>query len=280
MAKDDRNARTRSGLTGETYRQALEWIRAHGLTFGLVPDADTDEQQILEAAVLRSLTRPPLDIDDSLFGLARVSPGTHTLTLWPAGGAAGRVLSRLLPAITADTRTGIPTLRATDGPANHLTLHADGPARVLIRATQGDYRAARALLDDLGARLLEATPNEGEQAAWRQTRNELADEAQQWSTALRRIGLFLGRMPDWSVRAPSAAETEMPADRIAARPHGPAVPARLKATVAVTSWRGGEGRSTIAFALAEELARAGSSVVLLSADEFAYQALQHRGVTP
>ncbi|MFJ1936622.1 hypothetical protein ACIOGZ_28670 [Kitasatospora sp. NPDC088160] len=179
-----------------------------------------------------------------------------------------------------DTRTGIPTLRATDGPGKHLTLRADGPGRVLIRATQGDYRAARALLDGLGARLLDATPDEGEQVAWRQTRNELADEAPQWSTALRRIGLFLERMPDWSVRAPSAAETEVPADRIAARPHGPAVPVRVKATVAVTSWRGGEGRSTIAFALAEELARVGSSVLLLSADEFACQALQRRGVTP
>ncbi|MCX5216199.1 hypothetical protein OG689_44495 [Kitasatospora sp. NBC_00240] len=281
MAKNDRRADTRSALTGETYQQALTWIRAHGLTAGPVPEAATAEQQILEAAVLRSLARPPLDIDDSLFGIARVTPDTDTLTLWPAPGAAGRVLARVLPAITAGTRTGVPALRAAPESAKYFTLRTDGTARLLVRATRADHNAARDLVAELGGQLLDEEPGADERALWQHQRTDLAAEAPRWSTALRRAGLFLHQWPDWTRRAPAGAETDVPAELTAARPHGPTAPRRVTATIAVTAERGGEGRSTLALALSLELARTGSSVLLLTADRFAHEALQRGGrVTP
>ncbi|MET9617488.1 hypothetical protein [Kitasatospora indigofera] len=281
MARNDRRADSRSALTGETYQQALTWIQTHGLTAGPVPEAATAAQQTLEAAVLRSLARPPLDIDDSMFGIARVTPDVDTITLWPAPGTASRVLARVLPAITAGTRTGVPALRAAPESAKYLTLRTDGTARVLVRATTADHTAARALIADLGGQLLDDEPSADERALWQRWRTELATEASQWSTALRRTGLFLRQRPDWTRRVPAGAETDVPAELTAPRPHGPTVPKRATATIAVTADRGGEGCSTVALALTLELARAGSSVLLLTADQFAHEALQRGGrVTP
>ncbi|MFJ4679250.1 hypothetical protein [Kitasatospora sp. NPDC088783] len=279
MAKDDRNARARAGITGESYQQALERLREDGLMYGLVPDAADPAQQILEAAVLRALARPPLAVDRSLFGITRVSPTREGLTLWPARGAAGAVLARLLPATTAGIWSGVPALRLERGTGTQLALQAAGPAQVLVRARPDDHREALRILAQQGVTPCQGAPGADELAAWQQVEGDLEADAARWSAALRRAALFLPHPPDWTGRAPSQAEVALPAGLNAPSDHRPAPPRPPKMTVAVTSpgGKGGEGRSTVALSLARELARQSAAVLLLTADEFFHDFLRHQG---
>ncbi|WP_439681641.1 hypothetical protein [Embleya sp. MST-111070] len=281
----DKTARLRAAYTGEPYSVALQWYRGRGLFNGLVPEAQAPQQQMLESCLLRALARPaPSGLSHivspgTVFGLTGVTPDVDMLLLRPAGDLVAQVLARILPsATTAAAVVGVPGLRAQVSPRTGLTV-----GRISERAVVGIHLSrtagARAALQDLemAAEIAVAaglTPlwtaagfAEGESQAWQLLREKNAD-APVWSTALRRIGLFLDRVPDWTRRAPTANEVAGPKlQRIRARPVGPG--SRVKGVVAVVSGsgQGGLGCSTTALALAGAFARGGSTVGVLAGQD-------------
>ncbi|MFI0742795.1 hypothetical protein ACH4PU_32640 [Streptomyces sp. NPDC021100] len=284
----DQTARLRQTYTGEPYSAAKSWYRANGLFNGLVPDAAHPTQQRLEAAVLRTLARPrPGSLPaphgpGTLFGLCGVTPDPEQLLLRPADGQLPHILSRLLPARSADGVVGVPGLRARYsrrtgmtlsriGDDAALTVGPDGAGRLRGTDAQAALEAARALVTEAGLEpLWEAgTLKAGEDAAWKLfAETTTAEEAALWSQALRRTGLFLTARPDWTDRAPTAEEVAGPApDRLRARPVGPAgADGRIRGVIAVTPalGRGGLGCTTTALAVSAALARGGSRVALLA----------------
>ncbi|MGW2686427.1 hypothetical protein ACWC6I_25135 [Streptomyces sp. NPDC001414] len=270
MAKADRNATTRSSVTGENYKQALHWLRQHGLTGGVVPDAEDPTQQLLEAALLAALARTrgplgPVEAPRTLFGIAKASPAASALTVWPAPGLEAAVLSRLLPARSPDgTVHGVPALRwSAEG--RHLALAVpDQAGRVLLAATAHDARAARQLAAEAGLDALTQQPvANDEKAAWRERAAALQGEAQGWSRALRRPLLALALRADLTWKAPSWEALAGDEEDLRPRPHGPDA-FRSPRVVHVRAGRGGTGVSTISVQVAYGLARSGAEVALVT----------------
>ncbi|WP_217225992.1 hypothetical protein [Streptomyces anulatus] len=263
MAKTDRNAVMRSSITGENYKQALHWLREHGLTDGAVPDADNPQQQLLEAALAYALARTPLGpLPQTLFGITKASPSPASLTVWPAPGAEADVLARLLPSRSpGGTLDGVPGLRWSPA-GRYLALTLPGlSARVLLAASARD---AKQLPDSAGLHVLTSQPPAGDEvAAWREMAAVLHDEAASWSRALRRPLLAAvhregmpRHAPDWQALA-GDEETLRP------RPLSPAAFRRAR-VVHVRAVRSGAGASTVSAQLAYGLARAGWNVALVT----------------
>ncbi|MGW5284480.1 hypothetical protein ACWERI_34360 [Streptomyces collinus] len=280
----DKTARLRMDYTGEPYSAAFRWYRSRGLVNGLVPDAESPQQQVLEACVLRSLARPapsglPLLVSPgTAFGLEGVSPDVDTLFLRPAGDLVVQVLARILPSAAAAGVVGVPGLRAQVSRRSGLTVGRIGERAVIevqpsrtesVQAAQEDLQEAAELVTAAGLTPLWSNTGlaEGESEAWYRLRGESADAAL-WSTALRRIGLFVAESPDWTRRGPAPEEVAGPRPaRIRPRPVSPG--SRVTGVVAVTSGsgRGGLGCTTAAVALAGALARSGAAVGMLAGQD-------------
>ncbi|MDT9700178.1 MULTISPECIES: hypothetical protein [Streptomyces] len=281
MARD-KTARLRMDYTGEPYSSAFQWFRSRGLFNGLVPDAASPQQQLLEACVLQTLARPApgglpyLAAPGTAFGLEGVSPDFDVLLLRPAGDLVAQVLARILPAAAATGVTGVPGLRAQVSRRSGLTVGRIGERAVIevqssltgnVRAAQKDLHEAAELVTAAGLTPLwtNTALAEGESEAWHRFCQEIEDAAP-WSTALRRIGLFVERTPDWTRRPPAPQELAGPKpDRIRPRSVGPG--SRVTGVVAVAPGmgRGGVGCTTAVVALAGALARSGVDVGVLSA---------------
>ncbi|MER6123292.1 hypothetical protein ABT173_11590 [Streptomyces sp. NPDC001795] len=271
MAKADRNASARAAVTGENYAQALRWIREHGLTDGLAPDAATPEQEALEAALLYVLARPrgplaPLANAGSLFGIAKSSPSTDGLTLWAADGAQGELLARLLPARSQATVSGAPGLRWNVDSAKYLALTAPGTARVRIAAARNDIRHAAEIVAGAGLVPLWSGPvSPDEEAAWARLQASVGNDAPGWSRALRRPALAREVMAGGWDSAPRAEDLAGAAQALAPRPHGPVTaPRPVPRVILVSAERGGLGCTTMSVSLAFGLVRAGLRVALLT----------------
>jgi Mrp family chromosome partitioning ATPase len=281
----DKTARLRMDYTGEPYSTAYHWYRRRGLFNGLVPDTQSPQQQMLEAMVLRTLARPhreglPSVIEaGTVFGLEGVSPDVDSLILRPAGDLVAQVLARLLPCAARTTVVGVPGLRPQVSRHAGLTLARVGEQAQLevqssvsksVQAAREDLQQARELAVAAGL-----TPlwdggglQGGEGEAWHRLRRETFDAAV-WSTALRRIGLFMDSQPDWQSREPDPVELEGPKPaRILPRPVG-GIEERPHGVVAVTSGsgQGGNGCTTTVLALAGALVRSGAKVGILTADD-------------
>ncbi|MGW1976513.1 hypothetical protein [Streptomyces sp. NPDC001889] len=291
MATDRDVARLRQKYTGEPRASAVEWYRSHGLHQGLVPDAADWAQEYLEAGILRALIRPRLGPETAaspgtLFGVAAVSPGVSGLTLWCKSDDLPLLLGRLLPAQTGGLLSGVPWLRPWVRVDEDLALGLIGRSTritVRVRHSEGEGRTARARAERAGQEDLDAAavwaaaaggrplwhdpvPHELEGPSFEQSMRDLADgESALWSRALRRSGLFLEQLPDWSTRPPAAEELEGPGpDRIRPRAAGAArTSGGGVVSVASVSGRGGEGCTTTALVLAAALARSGNQVLVL-----------------
>lgn len=270
MAKADRNATARSSVTGENYKQALHWLREHGLTDGAVPDAHDPRQQLLEAALLAALARArtplgPVEAPQTLFGIAKASPAATALTVWPAPGLEAAVLARLLPGRSPDgTLHGVPALRWSVA-GRHLALAVpDHAGRVLLSATARDARAAWQIAAEAGLDALAEQAVAGEEeAAWRERAAALHGEAPGWSRALRRPVLALAHHADMTRRAPTWEELAGDEEDLRPRPHGPDA-FRNTRVVHVRAGRGGTGVSTVSVQAAYGLARSGVDVALVA----------------
>ncbi|WP_139275464.1 hypothetical protein [Mangrovactinospora gilvigrisea] len=243
-----------------------------------MPDADTPQQQILEASVLKALARPVaaglprLRSSGTAFGLEGVTPDIDTLLLRPAGDLVAAVLARVLPCRSGTEVVGVPGLRAHISRAGlavgrigeSATIEVQ-PSRTRSRtAAQDNLDEAAALTEAAGLTPLwtSAEPADGESATWH--RLDSADAAV-WSTALRRIGLFITAVPDWTRHAPTPADLAGPRpERIRPRPVGPGH--RVTGVVAIVpgTGKGGLGCTTVAAALAGALARTGAKVGILA----------------
>ncbi|MFK0142525.1 hypothetical protein [Streptomyces murinus] len=266
MAKADRNAVARSSVTGENYKQALHWLREHGLTDGAVPDAGDPQQQLLEAALAFALARTPLGaLPQTLFGVAKASPAPASLTVWPAPGAEADVLARLLPSrSTEGSLSGVPRLRWSPA-GRYLALAVpELAARVLLAARARDVRAAQKRAHAAGLHALTDRPSAGaEESAWREMAAALHDEAPAWSRALRRPLLAAAHRTDMARRAPDWQALAGDEEALRPRPLGPAAFRRTQ-VVHVRADHGGTGASTVSAQLAYGLARAGWNVALVT----------------
>ncbi|MFJ4880799.1 hypothetical protein ACIP93_37085 [Streptomyces sp. NPDC088745] len=280
MSRDSSNILLRQQYTGEPRQAAQRFYQARGLYFGLVPDTTDPAQQLLEAALVRTLARPHPQVPapaaaGTFFGLRGVSPDLDTLVLWPHPDHLPPLLGRILPVRTDSGIAGVPGLRARPHPSRTDTLLLARPghrAHLILRARPATLQQAEDHILAAGLEPLWSarTPQPGERQAWDHLAGTLPpDEAALWSRALRRAGLHTAQTPDWSRNAPEPGQLEGPkAQRIAARPVGPAGgPAR--GIVAVTSSRGqgGLGCTTTALALGGALARTGATVAYLGADD-------------
>ncbi|WP_329020416.1 hypothetical protein [Streptomyces sp. NBC_01601] len=272
MAKADRNASARAAVTGENYAQALRWIREHGLTDGLAPDAAGPEQEALEAALLYVLARPrgplaPLAGAGSLFGIAKSSPSTDGLALWPSPGAEGELLARLLPARSQVAVSGTPGVRWSVDSAKYLALTGPGTARVRIAAARNDVRRAAEIVAGAGLVPLWNGPvSPDEEASWVRLRAGVGDDGPGWSRALRRPALAREVMAvRWDSSAPRAEDLAGAGRALAPRPHGPVTgPHPEPRVILVSAERGGLGCTTMSVSLAFGLVRAGLRVALLT----------------
>ncbi|MEV7157197.1 hypothetical protein AB0N77_21655 [Streptomyces misionensis] len=266
MAKADRNAVVRSSVTGENYKQALHWLREHGLTDGAVPDAGGSQQQLLEAALAFALARTPLGpLPQTLFGVAKASPAPASLTVWPAPGAEADVLVRLLPSRSTDrSLSGVPCLRWNPA-GRYLRLAVPGlAAQVLLAASARDARAAQQLADAAGLLTVTDRPPAGEEeSAWREMAAALHDEAPAWSRALRRPLLAAAHRTDMARQAPDWQVLAGDEEALRPRPLGPAAFRRTR-VVHVRADRGGTGASTVSAQLAYGLTRAGWDIALVT----------------
>ncbi|GGU39102.1 hypothetical protein [Streptomyces violascens] len=272
MAKADRNAVARAAVTGENHAQAASWIKAHGLLQGLVPDAASTEQQLLEASILFALTRTsgpfgPVTAAGTLFGIAKASPGpSDELRLWPATGYEAEVLARLLPSRTDEansTVTGVAGLRWVRN-GKYLTLARGGAAaQVQLAAQPRDVREATRLCTEAG--LLPLWDQDGtvfEDTPRRVIDVSLFETAPAWSRALRRPLLAQKAAAAWSSREPTFAELAGDESALMPRPHGPA--SRRPQIVHVRSTKGGTGCSTLSVQIAYGLTRTGRTVALVT----------------
>ncbi|MFD3422043.1 hypothetical protein [Streptomyces decoyicus] len=275
----DRNATERASLTGETYAQALAWIREHGLADGLIPDVSSAPQRLLEAAVLRALVRPAPDLgtlteNSTLYGIAGVRPDSDGLALWSKTDLAAALLARILPAQSPRGIVGIPGARLsgtsrTTRQEEHQLASLDG-GHVTVRGRRGMLAQAEHLLSQAGLEPLwtRSVPSDGEQAAWLHLTGDLASTATEWSRALRRAGSFRERTPDWTNRSPRPEEITGPIGaesprRVTTAP----APARRTGVIQVVSTprnKGGQGCTTVAVLLAAALAQAGARVALVA----------------
>ncbi|MCX4826892.1 hypothetical protein OG883_45480 [Streptomyces sp. NBC_01142] len=279
MSRDSNNILLRQQYTGEPRQAAHAFYQARGLYFGLVPDATDPAQQLLEAAVVRALARPHPQVssDDTagtFFGLRGVSPDVDTLVLWPHPDHLTRLLGRILPVRTPDGIAGVAGLRARPHPSRTDTLllaRPGHPAHLTLRARPTALKQAEAHIQSAGMEPLWSarTPQPGEQQAWDELARTLQTaEAALWSRALRRAGLYTGRMPDWTWSAPELGQLDGPKPRrIAARAVGPAGgPAHGIVAVTTSAGQAGLGCTTAALTLSGALARTGARVALLGAD--------------
>ncbi|MFF4933360.1 hypothetical protein ACFY2H_31385 [Streptomyces griseofuscus] len=277
MAKADRNATARSSVTGENYKQALHWLREHGLADGAVPDAVDPQQQLLEAALAFTLARTPLGpLPQSLFGIAKASPAPASLIVWPVPGAEADVLARLLPGRSSDgALSGVPGLRWSPA-SRYLSLSVpELTARVLLAASARDARDAQQLADAAGLHALTDRPPAGEEeSAWRDMAAALHDEAPAWSRALRRPLLAAAHRTDMARHAPDRQALAGDEEALRPRPLGPAAFRRTQ-VVHVRGERGGTGASTVSAQLAYGLSRAGWNVALVT-DEWLLREEAHR----
>ncbi|MFJ6752401.1 tyrosine-protein kinase family protein [Streptomyces sp. NPDC091266] len=280
MSRDSNTILLRQQYTGEPRQAAHAFYQARGLYFGLVPDVTDPAQQLLEAALVRTLARPHPQIPapsaaGTFFGLRGVSPDIDTLVLWPHPDHLTQLLGRILPVRTDSGIAGIPGLRARPHPSRTDTLLLARPghrAHLTLRARPAALQQAE---DHILAAGLEPlwparTSQPGERQAWDRLAGALPpEETALWSRALRRAGLHTGQTPNWTRTAPEPGQLDGPKpQRIAARPVGPAGgPAR--GIIAVTSSRGqgGLGCTTTALTLAGALARTGAQVALIGADD-------------
>ncbi|MFD4526633.1 hypothetical protein ACFWP7_22410 [Streptomyces sp. NPDC058470] len=280
MSRDSNTVLLRQQYTGEPRQAAHAFYQARGLYFGLVPDATDPAQQLLEAALVRTLARPHPQIPapsaaGTFFGLRGASPDLDTLVLWPHPDHQPQLLGRILPVRTDSGIAGIPGLRARPHPSRTDTLLLARPghrAHLTLRARPAALQRAEDHILAVGLEPLwsAGTSQPGERQAWDSLARTLPpEEAALWSRALRRAGLHTGQVPDWTRSAPEPGQLEGPKpQRIAARPVGPAGgPAR--GIIAVTSSLGqaGLGCTTTALTLAGALARTGATVALLGADD-------------
>ncbi|MFJ8676799.1 hypothetical protein [Streptomyces sp. NPDC093589] len=272
----DRNATERSGLTGETYVQALAWIREHGLAAGLIPDASSQPQRLLEAAVLRTLVRPTSELgtlteDGTLYGLAGVRPDPDGLALWSKNEIAAALLARILPAQSPHGIVGVPATRLsgtsrTARQEEHQLTSLDG-GHVTVKGRRGFLDQAEHLLIQAGLEPLwtRSAPSAGERAAWLRLTGELASAATEWSRALRRAGSFRERTPDWTNRPPLDEEITRPIGGGSPR-RITSAPARRSGVIQVVSMprKGAQGCTTVGILLAAALAQAGARVALVA----------------
>ncbi|MFE6272211.1 hypothetical protein ACFVQ9_25860 [Streptomyces goshikiensis] len=290
MAGDREAARLRQRYTGEPRAAALDWYRRHGLHRGLVPDALESDQELLEGGILKALARPSLRPNvavpaGTLFGVAAASPDASGMAIWCRSEDLSLVLARLLPSRLGERVSGVPWLRPWARPDEDLVLGLIGHrARITVRVqhTDGVGRTARSWVGKAGREDLDRAAAWAEEVGgaplWHRSAPDpaegalrellaggfAADEAVLWSRALRRAGLFLEDLPDWSMRPPTLGELAGPnPNRIRARAVGPARTTG-GGVVAVTSasGRGGCGSTTTALVLAAALARAGNRVAL------------------
>ncbi|WP_331726127.1 hypothetical protein [Streptomyces sp. NBC_00470] len=274
MAKS-REALLRQAYTGEPYQEALQWYRTHGRAFGLVPDALDPQQQLLEAAVLYELVRPAsgaaIALDGAAWGLMWSRPGVEELSLKPDDRCAAEVLAQVLPSRVEGETVGVGGLRARYGPKERLRLaRLSGRAQVVIEASRDDLAVADRRIRERGGQPLwhAAALEEGESQAWEDLRDCVEAEADLWSRAVRRAGLFLVDTPHWKVHAPSPDELTGPKpDRIrpvtrSAYAHGGVIASGVL-KVRPARGRGGQGCTTLVLALAGALAQLGARVVVL-----------------
>ncbi|MFF8786872.1 hypothetical protein [Streptomyces sp. NPDC015125] len=275
----ERNATERSGLTGETYAQALAWICEHGLATGLIPDAPSTPQRLLEAAVLRALARPTprlgtLTEDGTLYGIAGVRPDPDGLALWSKSDLAAALLARILPAQSPRGIVGIPGARLTGTSRTarqeeHQLDSLDG-GHVTVKGRRGALFQAERLLVQAGLEPLwtRSAPSAEERASWLQLTGDLASAATEWSRALRRAGSYRERTPDWTNHSPRPEEITGPIGAESPRHITHAAPASTRRTgviqVVSTPRKGGQGSTTVSTLLAAALAQAGARVALVA----------------
>lgn len=278
MAHSSR-AKLRASVTGEPYALAVQWIAAHGLADGLVPDAKFPAQELAEAALLVALARPQglpvLAPVSTLYALAGAEPSTDLLILRPAENYAAAVLARLLPAHVGGQMSGVPLLRM--GKATNTTIalrlpSASGmnPVELAIRATRAHRLQAEQLQAEGGLTPLWTSPRtaDSEAAAWQDLSRSLVGRAERWSQALRRPALFRSAHPDWSISAPTQREVNasVEASRFAPRSVAPQDGGRARhraPVVAVTADGGGTGGTTISLGIAAALARQGLATAVV-----------------
>ncbi|MFE7532096.1 hypothetical protein ACFU7Y_41325 [Kitasatospora sp. NPDC057542] len=110
-------------------------------------------------------------------------------------------------------------------------------------------------------------------------RDDRAREVQQWGTARQCADVVTDCIGSSSRR--SASWDEIMAGPSTVGRHSAAVHRKPGITVAVTAGSGtGAGRSVLALALARELSRAGSDVLLLTADRLTYEAVECGALAP
>ncbi|MFK0142515.1 nucleotide-binding protein [Streptomyces murinus] len=275
MSTERQAVRLRRHYTGESHQAALSFFRRHGMHFGLVPDTHDPQQQVFEAAVLRTLARPhpalgPLHTPDAMLAVTAASPGVESLVLWPQPDHLTDFLLHLLPTRAADGIAGVPALRAATGPYQDLVVRLLGrSAQITVRATGADVERARTAAQEAGREPLwdQKAAAVGERRSWDALVDSFApDEIALWSRALRRPALAETSAPGlWAQRAPSTAELTGPKpQQLLPRPVGP-LAGSVRGTVAVTpATNGGVGCSTVALQLAAALARGGARVALLA----------------
>lgn len=276
VANANKAAHLRVRYTGEPLGAAVQFVQAHGLQFGLIPDAFDPRQQHLEAAVLQALTRPDPALaaapalDPAPWGLAGVSPGLDSLVLRPAPGQAAALLLRLLPGQTrSGTLTGLPGLRAQPSPRRHDTLVLSylHRAHIEVRANPAALQDVRRAAQTADLRTL--WDADGEAPEEEEARYDLVaaldrDQARVWSRALRRQAVARPTAHQWRNRPPRLEELHGPhPDRIAPRI---ARSNAWRGAVAVVpaDGKGGLGCSTAAYALAAAAATSGARVGLLA----------------
>ncbi|MEV8544584.1 hypothetical protein [Streptomyces sp. NPDC051572] len=272
-------AKLRASVTGEPYQLAVEWIAAHGLADGLVPDARLPAQQLAEAAVLFALARPQLlpvlAPTGTLYALTGAEPSSDLLTLRPAKEHTAAVVARLLPAQLGGRISGVPLLRTGRVTNTTIELHLPGASgmeavQLAIRGTRVHRQQTEQLQVEAGLVPLWAGEGaaSGEPAIWQDLGRSLSGSAARWSQALRRPALFSLAHPDWSMSAPTRREVTAPveAERFAPRSVTPRQSLRGERgalIVAVTVGSGGTGGTTVALGTAAALARQGLTAAVV-----------------
>ncbi|MGP3951152.1 hypothetical protein [Streptomyces sp. 7N604] len=150
-SREKQRARLRTLFTGESHQQALSATRS--LTAGdpVVPEASTDDQQLIEAAVLSELDdacapwnwwEQDEERKNSVFYITRVTPSPDALRLHLAEDSWRSILDALLPAFDSDDEDwpvlGVPGLRCRPLPQGAELYHLDATGRIELAVPPND----------------------------------------------------------------------------------------------------------------------------------------------